>query len=207
VIPAETEAEILRVIEEVRQKSGGEIVVVTLRSLEGRTRDEVALQLGREWGVGQAGEPGDAARNTGVIVLVVPRETAPDGQGQLKIELGYGANTFITAAEAGRIADNLMMPAFRQQDYGTGILRAVDALALQFAERFGFELTGEVAARAREPAPGGDGGFPSLVLWLLVLFIVLSAMGRGGRGRRRRRGCLPLLIPVGMGRGPRGGRG
>lgn len=51
-ISPEAEADILRVIDEVRQKSGGEIVVVTLRSLEGRPRDEVALELGAsgEWG-------------------------------------------------------------------------------------------------------------------------------------------------------------
>ena len=43
------------VIDDVRGKSGGEIVVVTLPSLQGRDRDEVALQIGREWGVGKKG--------------------------------------------------------------------------------------------------------------------------------------------------------
>jgi hypothetical protein len=45
VITPELEARIQRVADEVRQKSGGEIVVVTLTSLEGRTRDEVALAM------------------------------------------------------------------------------------------------------------------------------------------------------------------
>src|SRR5687768_14923236 len=103
VIPDQAESEILRIIEEVRQKSGGEITVVTLPSLEGRTRDEVALQILREWGVGRSGQAGDRARNSGVVVLVVPKETSPTGRGDLKIELGYGTNTFITAAEAGAI--------------------------------------------------------------------------------------------------------
>src|SRR5690606_40078525 len=65
VIPPDTERRIERISREVQSKSGGEIVVVTLRSLEGRTRDEVALQIGREWGIGRRGEPGDPARNTG----------------------------------------------------------------------------------------------------------------------------------------------
>src|SRR5690606_974315 len=114
---------------EVRAKSGGEIVVVTLPSLEGRTRDEVALQIGREWGIGRRGEPGDPARNTGTVVLVVPKETAPDGRGQLKIETGIGTTTFITAAEAGRIADRYMIPYFQRGDYGEGIFAGVAALA------------------------------------------------------------------------------
>ena len=110
VITPEYEQQIQAVIDEVRAKSGGEIVVVTLPSLMGRTRDELALQIGREWGVGQRGEPGDPARNTGVVVLVVPKETSPDGRGHAKIETGLGASTFITAAEAGQILDRFMIP-------------------------------------------------------------------------------------------------
>ena len=74
VIPAEQEAQITRIIDEVRAKSGGEIVVVTLPSLERRPASEVALQIGREWRIGQKGEPGDSARNTGAVVLVAPTD-------------------------------------------------------------------------------------------------------------------------------------
>ncbi|MGH7462067.1 MAG: TPM domain-containing protein, partial [Longimicrobiales bacterium] len=157
VIPESSRAEILQIIEEVRQKSGGEIVVVTLPSLEGRTRDEVALHIGREWGVGQKGEPGDRARNTGVIVLVVPKERSPTGRGELKIELGYGANTFITAGEAGAIRDAYMIPAFQRQDYGTGIRDGVRAVAQEFAENFDFQLTGQALPRAEPPRGRGRG--------------------------------------------------
>src|SRR5690606_25660595 len=149
VIPPDREAAIERAILEVRSKSGGEIVVVTLPSLEGRTRDEVALEIGRQWGVGRRGDPGDPARNTGIVVLVVPKETAPDGRGQLKIETGIGTTRFITAAEAGRVADNYMIPYFREGDYGMGIYAGVMALAAMYAEEFGFELTGEVPTPPR----------------------------------------------------------
>src|SRR5690606_20100755 len=159
VIEPEHERQIQAVIDEVRAKSGGEIVVVTLPSLMGRTRDELALQIGREWGVGRRGEPGDPARNTGVVVLVVPEEASPDGRGHAKIETGLGASTFITAAEAGRILDRFMIPRFQQGDYGGGILLGVAALAGEYAERFGFELTGEVPREVRQrQAPGAGPG-------------------------------------------------
>src|SRR5687768_16601387 len=82
------------VIDEVRAKSGGEIVVVTLPSLQGRNVDEVGLQIGREWKVGAKGEPGDPMRNTGTIVLVSMQDR------KLKIETGERTLNFITAAEA-----------------------------------------------------------------------------------------------------------
>ncbi len=43
-------------IAEVRQKSRGEIVVVTLPDLDGRVAMQVARDIGREWGVGAMGE-------------------------------------------------------------------------------------------------------------------------------------------------------
>jgi uncharacterized protein len=112
VIPQADRARMEALIDEVRAKSGGEIVVVTLPSLEGRTRDEVALRIGREWGVGRRGEPGDPARNTGVVILAVPAER------EWKIETGLGTMTFITAAEAGRIGRDYMVPHFQRGNYG-----------------------------------------------------------------------------------------
>jgi uncharacterized protein len=123
IIPAEYETRILGVIEEVRAKSGGEIVVVTLPSLQGRTRDEVALQIGREWGVGQAGEAGDPHRNTGAVILVAPNER------DLKIELGTRTNTFVTAAEAGRIADSA------SGSCGDGVRRRPSKLTIRSSAR------------------------------------------------------------------------
>lgn len=202
VIPPEAEARIQAIIDEVRQKSGGEIVVVTLPSLEGRTRDEVALQIGREWGVGQQGEAGDRSRNTGTVVLVVPRETSPDGRGHLKIELGDNTNTFITAAEAGRIRDDYMIPAFRAGDYGQGIQAGVAAIAVEYAENFGFQLTGESMPPPPQRQRGDDGG-SSFFTFLIIAFVLMMVFGR------RRRGCIPIpiFLPTGGRRGGFGGFG
>src|SRR5688500_1505485 len=200
VIPENVEASIRNVVDEVRAKSGGEIVVVTLPTLPGgRSRDEIALEVGRQWRIGPAGEAGDQARNTGAVVLVVPKETSADGNGHLKIELGDRTNTFITATEAGRIRDQLMLPAFRNGDYGGGILLAVVALAESYAEEFGFELTGDYPReQPRGVGVGSGGGGLSLgrIIFFILLFMFLSRfVFRGGGclggprlGGRRRRG-------------------
>jgi uncharacterized protein len=206
VIPAEQVRAIEQVVEEVRARSGGEIVVVTLPSLEGRPITEVGLQIGREWGVGRAGDPGEPARNTGVVVLVVPSER------QLRIEVGLGANPFLTAGEAGRIRDEYMLPAFRRNDFGEGILLGVTAIAHRYAETFGFELSGQVPA-----LPGAGVGERPTVNWAALLFVaaiilvfLLSSRSGGGGGRgppasRRRRSRFPVILPMPMGGRGRGG--
>ncbi|MFL5384667.1 MAG: TPM domain-containing protein [Longimicrobiaceae bacterium] len=189
------------VIDEVRAKSGGEIVVVTLPSLQGRNRDEVALQIGREWKVGQKGEPGDPMRNTGTIVLVSMQDR------QLKIETGDRTMTFITAAEAGRIRRDLIAPELQRGNVGRGIFLGVAALAQKYAQQFQFELSPSFQpsvpsapqyqpTRPYDDGGGRGGGNGQWVIF--VLFILLFLLSRG------RVGCLPLFF-MGGGGGHRGG--
>src|SRR2546422_9554042 len=56
------------VIAEVRAKTRGEIAVVTLPDIADRPAADVALEIGRRWGVGAKGEAGDPAKNLGVVV-------------------------------------------------------------------------------------------------------------------------------------------
>ncbi len=216
VIPADNAARIQRIIEDVRAKSGGDIAVVTLPDLKGRDQAEVALQIGRAWKVGSAGKPGDPARNRGVVILVVPKETSSDGRGHLRIENGLGAEGFITDATAGAIEDEAI-PLLRQGDYGA----ATELMTLRVAQRFAREFNFQLDTAFREPAPTftprgargpvsrrSSGGINPVLLFVLFI-IVMSILSAG----RRRRGCGPgcLFIPFpiggGWGGGTRGGGG
>src|SRR5947209_16345613 len=93
------------VITEVRDKTRGEIAVVTLADIGDRAASDVALQIGRQWGVGAKGAAGDPAKNLGVVVLLVPQKEGKPGTGQIFIATGRGAEGFLTDAAAGRIRD------------------------------------------------------------------------------------------------------
>src|SRR5678809_565904 len=73
VLPAASVARMERVARDVRDKSQGEIAVVTLSDLGGRDPMDVALQIGREWKVGNMAPIGDQSRNAGAVILVVPK--------------------------------------------------------------------------------------------------------------------------------------
>src|SRR5688500_8876537 len=97
VIDARARARIEGIRADLREKSGGEIVAVTLPSLDGRDPADVARELGRQWKVGaKRGRPGDRAANAGIVVLLVPKETSTDGRGYIRVETGLGAEGFIT---------------------------------------------------------------------------------------------------------------
>jgi len=199
---------------DVRAKSRGEITIVTLPDIGTRDVQEMALQIGRQWKVGKIGNPGDPTRNAGAVILLVPKETSKDGRGHCFIATGYGAEGFITDADAGDICREAT-PAFMQQDYSTGLELVTLRTAERFAKEFNFTLDTTLApapvvqSPSNFPSNGGGGIPPSaiFIIFIVVLFILSSARrrSRGGCGGG---GCLPLIIPTGgFGGGGRGGWG
>src|SRR5213594_2833935 len=123
------------VIAEVRAKSRGEIAVVTLADIGDRAASDVALQIGRQWGVGARGAAGDPAKNLGVVVLLVPRKNHRPGTGDVFVSTGRGAEGFLPDARVGRVRD-AMIPYLAQERYGEGLAVGVDLVAQAFALEF-----------------------------------------------------------------------
>src|SRR5437762_1092736 len=191
VLDATSVAHMTSVITELREKTRGEIAVVTLADIADRPAADVALQIGRQWGVGAKGEAGDPAKNLGVVVLLVPLKNHRPGTGQVFIATGRGTEGFLTDAQAGRIRD-AMVPYLAREDYGAGLTLGVQLIAQAFAREFGFTRTGEPPPPPEEtdrlPIPAG------LVIAVVVLLIIVtrgrilwwifvfSRFGGGGRG-------------------------
>ena len=208
VVAADRAAQIERVIEAVRAASGGEIAVVTLPDIGGRDVADVALRIGREWKVGAKAEIGDARRNAGVVVLLVPKETSSDGKGYMSITIGNGAEGFIPDAVAGDIRREAT-PLLQQRNYSDALLLITLRLGERYAGEFNFaldsaltEFTNLAPRRVRRnEQPRGV----SPVAALVVVFLIIALLGGGRRGGRG--GCTGFLIgqAIGSAMGRRGG--
>jgi uncharacterized protein len=199
-----TRQRLLGVIEEVRRKSGGEIVVVTLPDLGGRPSIEVARDIGRAWKVGAQGGPGERARNAGVVLLLKPGERPGDGKAELAIATGTGAEGFITDAYAGRVRDAIGRTAVERASYAAGLAAGVWLLAQAYAREFGFELSG-----TPPPAASGEGDTMSTVaalavpIFMLLVFLSLAAASRRAGRRSGVSDWLWWSLLLGGGHGPR----
>lgn len=213
VLPSASVDQINRVAFDVHRKSGGEMAIVTLPDIGLRAPVDIALAIGRAWGVGANAAIGQRTRNAGVVILLVPKETNSTGRGECFITTGQGTEGFITDADAGSICREAI-PFFQQQQYGPAMEFLAARVGEEFAREFGFTLDSSSAAPARAVQPdvvrgrrrssGGLSPFAVFVLFI-VAYMILNSFGR------RRRGCiaLPIIIPGGGGhhRGGWGGGG
>lgn len=186
VVDPASSARMTDLIERLRAATGAEIAVVSLPTIGDYGEAEMALAIGRAWGVGAQAEAGDPRRNAGIVVLLVPRREGQAGSGHLRIEVGRGLEGIVTDATAGRIRD-LMVGSLEGEEYGPALLVGVEALVSLIARGMGVADSALANARPLPAAPGP--GTPISGLWplLLLLFFFLSASGALGNRRRRRR--------------------
>ena len=213
VVDAGTEARVTDLIERLKAATTAEIAVVTLPTIGDYPESDVALQLGRTWGVGSQAEIGDPRRNNGVVLLVVPRQNHQPGSGAVFIATGQGIEGMITDSKAGRIRE-LMRPDLVNEDYAAAIETGVKAIAGEIARGYGVTDSALTAARLPEPTVSTDRS--KLAQWIpLVIFVIIvlvvsagkSGGGRGGRGGRRGGGIAPWILWSILNSSRRGGGG
>jgi uncharacterized protein len=116
IISAQDKQAIEVKLQSLKDSTNAEVAVVTVASLGGDTVENYAVKLFQEWGIGVKG------KDNGLLILVAPNER------EARIEVGYGWESVITDLQAGQIVRNVMVPAFKDNDYSGGISDTVDAV-------------------------------------------------------------------------------
>ena len=109
-----TRATLTHKLAELEAKTSDQLVVVTLKSLQGTSIEDFGVELGRHWQIGQRD------KNNGALLIVAPNER------RVRIEVGYGLEGALTDAVSRLIIENGITPRFRADDFAGGITRGVD---------------------------------------------------------------------------------
>ena len=190
VLSEAAEYKIQALSSQLAAKTNAQVVVVTVRSLQGEPLEDYALTILRQWGIGGKQE------NNGLLMLV-----AVDDR-RSRIEVGYGLEGILPDAKTGRIQDEYMLPFFKNGEYEQGILNGYTAIANEVAKEYNVTLNAP-PAMSQKHAPAQNDPWAALPWWgklLLALGVVgliimdilffdgrftlllLSIFFRGGRG-------------------------
>lgn len=110
VLSANTRQTLTAMLAQHERDTSQQVVVATVKSLQGYSIEVYGYQLGRSWQIGQKDN------NTGAILLIAPQEH------DVRIEVGYGLEALLTDAQSKLIIENAILPAFRTGDFNTGAL-------------------------------------------------------------------------------------
>jgi len=179
VMSAESRRDIEAKSQQLEDKSGIQLVVATVKSLQGSDVETYANGLFRFWKLGEA------KKNNGVLLLVAPAEH------KVRIEVGYGLEGTLTDALSSVIISSAIVPRFKTGDFSGGIERGVDGI-ISVLTTDAAEWHRKVNVRSDDTS---DNWLPIILfvcVLIVVIYFILHAGPRGGGGRRG-----PVFVPYG----------
>jgi uncharacterized protein len=188
VVDAAAAARLNALLRDLEARTGAQVLVLTVRSLEGESVEDFSLDVAHNrWKLGQKG------KDNGVLITLALQER------RYRIEVGYGLEAVLPDSAVGSIGREMLVPAFRAGDYGGGLVAAAGEIAARIAAAAGAQLP--EAPAAPPPAArgrGNQGGGPLqavflvlagvVFLWLLIrhpqllIWLLLTSRGGGSRG-------------------------
>ena len=163
IVPADKRTAIETKLADLESKSGIQLVVATVSSLQGEEIEPYANELFRTWKLGEKD------KNNGVLLLVAPNEK------RVRIEVGYGLEGTLTDALSKVIITNAIAPRFKAGDFGDGVTRGVDDI-ITVLTTDSSEWQKRPSLRVdSDPPNAGDWIFLVVVFGVIVLLVVSPA--------------------------------
>lgn len=179
---------------DLQVKTTYQLVVVTLKSLQGATIEDYGYQLGRRWQIGQKD------KDSGVLLIVAAAER------RVRIEVGYGLEGTLTDAATNVIIESSILPAFKNGDLAGGIKEGVQQIILMLAGNIEASRSVNANRVARDPATTSTPVWLIIALGLGGVSLLIVCAVKGGSACRAIMRILFLLALSGMKGSSRGGK-
>ncbi len=183
-------AAIEQVAQALYENGTAEYAIVSVQSLDGLSIEQYAFTLAD----GNLG----SQKNNGLLLLIAPSER------QYRFEVGTGLEGTLNDAKIGRVGRTYLLPAFRENAYGEGVLDASQALSAI--------LSGEPAAVPEQESTWIERHIALLIILFIVLYVLIVLLAYKARGKRREKNkyfdaasAAAVLFGGGRGGGGSGG--
>lgn len=183
IISPEYELKIEEIAKQIEQGTTAEVAVVTIKSLEGVSKEQYALELAERNGIGKED------KDNGLLILV-----ALDDR-EYRFEVGYGLEGAIPDASKVNIGTRIIEPYFKQGEYGMGLYESL--VVIKGMIEGDEAVISKYQSKYYEPR-----GYSKVKLIFIIAFWVIIIAGIFMRKSRSGRGFwfFPIFLP-----GSRGG--
>ncbi len=162
LLSSETVARLTELLKQHEEKTGNQVAVLIISTLDGETVEGYASRVFESWKLGQKD------KDNGVLLVVVPKDR------MMRIEVGYGLEGVLTDLTSGRIIRDVMAPRFKEGNYDAGVTAGVEALV----QVLNGGVLPEVAADSKKVDSAGfslqTASLPVRILVGLFVFAILG---------------------------------
>lgn len=172
VVDATWKPRIEALCSELDKKSGAQLAVVTIRSLEGEPIEEYANRWLRAWGVG-------GKENKGALLILAVKDK------KMRLEVGYGLEPVLPDGFAGNVLREMREP-LRRGSYGEALFNGAKTVSDRVTNPTGAQPgTAPSEPASQPPAQSTDDspGFALPFLPVIVIILLIVAMRRKFIGR------------------------
>lgn len=152
--------ELTSLLENIEEKTGVQIAVLTIPSLEGDELNSYSLNVAQKWGLGQK------ENDNGVLFLVALKEH------EVRIEVGYGLEGLLNDSKCGRILRNAVIPEFKNENYSEGISLGVRNICGYIAEDIDL-----ISDSVENDDYKSDENLAYIIMFLVFLFMIMMSKG------------------------------
>ena len=178
VLPADVASSLAHDLEAHEAKTGNQVAVLILPTLEGEPLEEFSHRVAATWKLGQKGT------DNGVLLLIALRER------KIRIEVGYGLEGTLTDLRAAHIIRQEIVPRFRSGDLPGGIASGVQAIL--------GTIEGVYTATEAPPVgvhPGDEpSGFEYVIIGVIVGFMAGLLLSHGLQSTRALLGSVLAFL-------------
>lgn len=195
ILSRSTQAQADSMISRIWQQSTAEVVVVLVNEIEGADINTFATELFTHWGIGKKDN------DNGLLMLIVK------GERKAVLRTGYGMEGVIPDIIASRIIRNNMAPHFKNGDYDSGTLEALNTISMLITNPDAAqELMSKHENDAVKSSPI-DGGevfdlylkfCVALLLFMLALYIAALLQNKGKNVQEKYRNMRQLKLVAGI---------
>jgi uncharacterized protein len=196
LLDATDRAALIDSLARLEAKTTDQLVVVTLKSLQGTSIEDYGYQLGRRWQIGQKD------KNNGALLIVAATER------KVRIEVGYGLEGMLTDALTKYIIETSILPRFKAGDLPGGIKLGVEQIAQVIGgDAVGLKRSAAQSSSADLSQPNADTAIrPVIVVVVIAIgFLIFCTVTRGGSLCQGILQVLFLAMLSGRGRSSREG--
>ncbi len=165
IVDEATQTELDGLIRQLYDETGIQIAVLTVPSIGEESIEDFSMRVARAWKLGTK----DA--DSGLLITLALAEH------KVRIEVGYGLEGTLTDTKCGLIIRNIMTPAFKNDDYSSGIREGVEALTGLL--RGDEDLNARLEKYAEEGSGSANLWIPFLMLFFFAGVAIPDSLGAG----------------------------